>query len=121
MAQVQTTKGAPRGAKREIEQKAGIGVRDLVTVAVFSVIYFIIFFACGCLGFVPVMAFLFPLPLALVSGIPQMLFYTKVRSFGMVTIMGALLGLLEQMNERGQLDALGSTRCLLYTSDDAVD
>ena len=59
-----------------------------------SVIYFIIFFACGCLGFVPVMAFLFPLPLALVSGIPQMLFYTKVRSFGMVTIMGALLGLL---------------------------
>lgn len=40
------------------------------------------------------MAFLFPLPLALVSGIPQMLFYTKVRSFGMVTIMGALLGLL---------------------------
>ena len=49
MAQVQTTKGAPRGAKREIEQKAGIGVRDLVTVAVFSVIYFIIFFACGCL------------------------------------------------------------------------
>ena len=94
MAQVQTTKGAPRGAKREIEQKAGIGVRDLVTVAVFSVIYFIIFFACGCLGFVPVMAFLFPLPLALVSGIPQMLFYTKVRSFGMVTIMGALLGLL---------------------------
>ena len=77
MAQVQTTKGAPRGAKREIEQKAGIGVRDLVTVAVFSVIYFIIFFACGCLGFVPVMAFLFPLPLALVSGIPQMLFYTK--------------------------------------------
>lgn len=94
MAQVQTTKGAPRGAKREIEQKAGIGVRDLVAVAVFSVIYFIIFFACGCLGFVPVMAFLFPLPLALVSGIPQMLFYTKVRSFGMVTIMGALLGLL---------------------------
>ena len=77
MAQVQTTKGAPRGAKREIEQKAGIGVRDLVTVAVFSVIYFIIFFACGCLGFVPVMAFLFPLPLALVSGIPQMLFYTS--------------------------------------------
>ena len=65
-----------------------------MTVAVFSVIYFIIFFACGCLGFVPVMAFLFPLPLALVSGIPQMLFYTKVRSFGMVTIMGALLGLL---------------------------
>ena len=86
--------GRTSGREARDRAESGIGVRDLVTVAVFSVIYFIIFFACGCLGFVPVMAFLFPLPLALVSGIPQMLFYTKVRSFGMVTIMGALLGLL---------------------------
>ena len=84
----------PSAEKRQIDKKSGIGVRDLVTCAVFTVIYFIIFFACGMTGFVPIMAFLFPLPLALVSGIPQMLFYTKVRSFGMVTIMGALLGLI---------------------------
>ena len=83
----------PSAEKRQIDKKSGIGVRDLVTCAVFTVIYVIIFFACGMTGFVPIMAFLFPLPLALVSGIPQMLFYTKVRSFGMVTIMGALLGL----------------------------
>ena len=89
-----TTQQEPRGAKRQIEQKRGIGVRDLVTCAVFAVIYFVIFFACGCLGMIPIMAYLFPLPLALVSGISQMLFYTKVRSFGMVTIMGALMGLL---------------------------
>lgn len=88
------TQQAPRGAKRQIEQKRGIGVRDLVTCVVFAVIYFVIFFACGCLGMIPIMAYLFPLPLALVSGISQMLFYTKVRSFGMVTIMGALMGLL---------------------------
>ena len=84
----------PSAEKRQIDKKSGIGVRDLVTCAVFTVIYFIIFFACGMTGFVPIMSFLFPLPLALVSGIPQMLFYTKVRSFGMVTIMGALLGLI---------------------------
>lgn len=84
----------PDAQKRQIDKKSGIGVRDLVTCAIFTVIYFIIFFACGMTGLVPIMAFLFPLPLALVSGIPQMLFYTKVRSFGMVTIMGALLGLI---------------------------
>lgn len=94
---------APRGAKRETEQRRGIGVRDLVTVAVFTVIYFVIFFACGCTGFIPIMAFLFPLPLALVSGIPQMLFYTKVRGFGMVTIMGVLLGLLTFLMGYGPL------------------
>lgn len=84
----------PDAKKRQIDQKRGIGVRDLVTCAIFTVIYFIVFFACGMTGLVPIMAFLFPLPLALVSGISQMLFYTKVRSFGMVTIMGALLGLI---------------------------
>ena len=84
----------PDAKKRQIDQKRGIGVRDLVTCAVFTVIYFIVFFACGMTGLIPIMAFLFPLPLALVSGISQMLFYTKVRSFGMVTIMGALLGLI---------------------------
>lgn len=84
----------PDAKKRQIDQKCGIGVRDLVTCAIFTVIYFIVFFACGMTGLIPIMAFLFPLPLALVSGISQMLFYTKVRSFGMVTIMGALLGLI---------------------------
>ncbi len=84
----------PDAKKRQIDQKRGIGVRDLVTCAIYTVIYFIVFFACGMTGLIPIMAFLFPLPLALVSGISQMLFYTKVRSFGMVTIMGALLGLI---------------------------
>ena len=85
---------APRGEKRRIERKSGIGVRDLVTCAVFAVIYFIVFFACGMTGLIPIMAFLFPLPLALVSGISQMLFYTKMHAFGMVTVMGALMGLI---------------------------
>lgn len=92
-----------RGEKRHIEQKRGIGVRDLVTCAIFTVIYFIIFFACGMTGMIPVMTFLFPLPLALVSGISQMLFYTKVRAFGMVTVMGALLGLISFLMGYGPL------------------
>lgn len=82
------------GAKRDIARKEGLGVRDLVTVAVFSVIYLVIFFLCGMTGLIPIMAFLFPLPLAFLTGIPNTLFYTKAHAFGMVTIMGALLGLI---------------------------
>ena len=93
----------PDAKKRQIDQKRGIGVRDLVTCAIFTVIYFIVFFACGMTGLIPIMAFLFPLPLALVSGISQMLFYTKVRSFGMVTIMGALLGLISLLMGYGPI------------------
>lgn len=94
---------SPRGAARVIEERRGLGVRDLVTCAVFAVIYFVIFFCCGMTGFVPVMAFFFPLPLALVSGIPQMLFYTKVHTFGMVTIMGTLMGLITFLMGYGPL------------------
>lgn len=101
----------PSAEKRQIDKKSGIGVRDLVTCAIFTVIYFIIFFACGMTGFVPIMAFLFPLPLALVSGIPQMLFYTKVRSFGMVTIMGALLGLISFLMGYGPIGLCFGTAC----------
>lgn len=83
-----------RGAKRDIARKEGLGVRDLVTVAIFTVIYFVFFFLCGMTGMIPIMAFLFPLPLAFLTGISNTLFYTKAHTFGMVTIMGALLGLL---------------------------
>ena len=94
----------PSAEKRQIDKKSGIGVRDLVTCAIFTVIYFIIFFACGMTGLIPIMAFL-------VSGIPQMLFYTKVRSFGMVTIMGALLGLISFLMGYGPIGLCLGVAC----------
>ena len=75
-------------------QTSKIGVRDLVNVAIFTVIYFVIFYVCAMTGFVPVMAVFYPVLTAIIAGIPCILFYTKVKSFGLVTIMGVLLGLI---------------------------
>lgn len=72
----------------------GIGVRDLVNTAVFTVIYFVIFNVCAMTGFAPVMAIFYPVLTALVAGIPCVLFYTKIQRFGLVTLMGVLLGLI---------------------------
>lgn len=41
-------------------QTSKIGVRDLVNVAIFTVIYFVIFYVCAMTGFVPVMAVFYP-------------------------------------------------------------
>ena len=41
-------------------QTSKIGVRDLVNVAIFTVIYFVIFYVCAMTGFVPVMAVFHP-------------------------------------------------------------
>lgn len=88
------TNSQPRGEARKIETRGGINVRDLVNVAVFTVIYLIIFFAFAMTGIVPVMAVFYPLPIALIASIPNALFYTRGRKFGLVTIEGALLGLI---------------------------
>ena len=75
-------------------QTSKISIRDLVNVAIFTVIYFVLFYVCAMTGFVPVMAVFYPVLTAIIAGIPCILFYTKVKSFGLVTIMGVLLGLI---------------------------
>lgn len=75
-------------------EKKKIEVRDLVNVGIFTVIYFILFMVCAMTGFVPVMAIFYPVLLTVVAGIPCILFYTKTQKFGMVTIMGVLLGII---------------------------
>ncbi len=68
--------------------------KDLITVGMFTALYFVVFFAMGMLGYIPVLFVLLPLLLPLLCGIPFMLFLSKVNVFGMVTSMGTLLGAL---------------------------
>ena len=75
-------------------EKNKIDIRDLVNVGIFTVIYFVLFMVCAMTGFVPIMAVFYPMLLSVVAGIPCILFYTKTEKFGMVTIMGVLLGVL---------------------------
>ena len=67
-------------------------MKDLITVGVFTGIYFVLFFACGMLGYIPVLYIMLPAIIPILCGIPYMLFLTKVKCFGMVTIMGVLCG-----------------------------
>ena len=68
--------------------------KDLIRIGIFTAIYFIIFFATGMLGYIPILFILLPVLMPIISGIPFMLFLTKVKKFGMVTIFGTLLGIL---------------------------
>lgn len=68
-------------------------VKNLITVGVFTAIYIVLFFASGTLGFIPIGMVLLPFILPVVTGIPFVLFVTKIKGFGMVSLMGLLLGL----------------------------
>ncbi len=75
-------------------EKKKLQTKDLITVGVFTAIYFVLFFVVAMLGYVPIFYVLLPFLLPIVCGIPFMIFLTKVKSFGMVTIMGTIVGAL---------------------------
>ncbi len=69
--------------------------RDLINVGIFTVLYFLAVAVCGQLGaLMPIVQVLGPLYIPIVAGIPFALFLTRVKKFGMITIMGIVVGLL---------------------------
>lgn len=72
--------------------------RDLLNVAIFAVLYFVIIFAVAMIGIISPLVMLITLPLGPVAaGIPYMLFLTRVRHAGMVTLFGVVVALLYLM------------------------
>lgn len=69
--------------------------KDLITIGIFSAIYFVINFAFMLMGGLhPVMWILMPGFIALSSGIPFMLMCAKVQKPGAVFLMGAITALI---------------------------
>lgn len=71
-----------------------LNAKDFINIGLFTALYFLLFFTTGMIGYIPVLMLVIPALCPLVAGIAFMLFLTRVHKFGMVTIMGTLLGLL---------------------------
>lgn len=65
-------------------------VKDLVTIGVFTVIYFVLMFSVGMIGVVPILFLVYPTILGLVTGTPIMLFMAKVRKPWALFILGMI-------------------------------
>lgn len=74
--------------------KKRIQPKDLITVGIFAAIMMVVCFAASMLGFIPIFIPLLSVVVPIVGGIPFMLFLTKAQKFGMVTIMGLIVGIL---------------------------
>ncbi|MDO4537242.1 MAG: MptD family putative ECF transporter S component [Coriobacteriales bacterium] len=71
-----------------------INSKDLINIGIFFALYSVVCMVVAFIGFVPILMIIMPAACALVGAIPFMLFLTRVKKFGMVTIMGVLLGLV---------------------------
>ena len=78
-----------------------IGAKDLITLGIFTVIYFVIGAALSLLVSIPIMVPFFPAVWALINGTVFMLYSTKVEKFGLVTLMAVLTGLLVGLTGMG--------------------
>lgn len=74
--------------------KNKLEIKDLINVGIFSAIYLIFMYAVAMLGFIPVLFVAYPLILPIGTCIPFSLFLTKVKKFGMITLMGTILGFI---------------------------
>ena len=69
-------------------------VKDLITIGIFTALYFVVTFAVACLGFIPVFMAIMPLIGPIFAGIPLMLYYSKIKHFGMITVTGIIIAIL---------------------------
>ena len=82
-------------------KKEKIKAKDLITVGIFTAIQFVVCMAVAMLGYIPIFIPLLAVLVPLIGGIPFMLFLTKTKKFGMVTIMSVLIGLITCMMGMG--------------------
>ena len=83
-------------------------VKDLVSIGVFAVIYFVLLYGVGMMGMIPILFLIYPTLLAIVAGTLVMLFMTKVQKPWALFIFGMIAPLL--------MFAMGHTYVLLVLS-----
>lgn len=67
-----------------------LNVKDLVNIGIFVVIYFVVMFAVGMIGIVPILFLIWPTVLGMLSGVVVMLFMAKVQKPWAFFIFGIL-------------------------------
>ena len=70
-----------------------LNAKDLINVGIYTAICAVLVCAIAMTGVIPIMMVLLVVFVPLLTGIPYMMFLTKVKKFGMILIMNILMGL----------------------------
>ncbi|HEP1469949.1 MptD family putative ECF transporter S component [Streptococcus pyogenes] len=65
-------------------------VKDLVSIGVFGVIYFVLMFGVGMMGMIPILFLIYPTVLGIIAGTVVMLFMAKVQKPWALFILGMI-------------------------------
>ena len=73
----------------------------------------VLIFIFGMLGYIPMVMLALPILAALICGIPYMLFLTRVSKFGMVTLLGVIIGIVMFLTGHTWVPIVTFTVCAL--------
>ena len=69
------------------KDKSKLNGKDLISIGIFTAVYFILnLLIAAAMGFIPLVNMMIPFASSLVLGIPMMLYFSKIKKFGMVLI-----------------------------------
>lgn len=85
---------APAGTAKAPESSTKLTARDLITVGIYTAIYFVIILVVAMLGMIPAFMVLLVVIAPLLAAIPFTMFLAKVRKPGMIFIMSIIMGLM---------------------------
>lgn len=85
--------------------------KDLINIGIYGAIYCVLMTAIAMLGFIPIMLPMLSVLCPLICGVPMMLFMTKVKKFGMITIMGFIIGLFLMLTGMGYWPVIFGVVC----------
>ena len=89
-------------------KKEKLNGKDFINIGIFTAIYMVLVIAIACtVGLIPIGFILLPIILPIIGGIPMMLYYTKIRKFGMLTITGIIGGIFFYLIGYGWIGLLG--------------
>jgi energy-coupling factor transport system substrate-specific component len=81
--------------------KKRIQAKDLVNVGIYAAIYLVITCILSFTSLIPILHPLLAIICPIVGGIPFMLFLTKTKKFGMITLMGIIMGVVMLLTGMG--------------------
>ncbi len=77
-----------------MENSNRLNAKDLINVGIYTTICAVICCIVAMTGIIPIMMVLLVVFVPILTGIPYMMFLTKVKKFGMILILNVLMGLL---------------------------
>ncbi|MBR3575712.1 MAG: MptD family putative ECF transporter S component [Lachnospiraceae bacterium] len=77
-----------------MEKSNRLNAKDLINVGIYTAICAVICCAVAMTGVIPIMMVLLVVFVPILTGIPYMMFLTKVKKFGMILILNVLMGAL---------------------------